>query len=306
VIIGVLVAVLFTGAHFTSANTLVSTSGLLHGGSAFWPFLFALLVPVFVISGFDINGTAGEETSRASRTVPRAMLTANFSTFALGTVLVLFTVLLIHNPAQAVTHPDTIKYALGTAMPSSVATTFEVMAVLSLFVNMMILQLTAARVIWAQARDGQAPFPRALTRLSRERIPITAVLLAAVLGVLLIVWTGLLTVLLSMVAILWAAGYAVVVGVVMYAKRRNLLPARPFDLGRWGGLVDWVALIWSAVFCVILIKQNPKDVGGGFAVTIAIGIILYFVMIPKSRRGILRDVRSLEEIEESEAESTTG
>jgi amino acid transporter len=306
VIIGVLVAVLFTGAHFTSANTLVSTSGMLHGAGAFWPFLFALLVPVFVISGFDVNGTAGEETGRASRTVPRAMLTANFVTFALGTVLVLFTVLLIHNPAQAVTNPDIIKYALGTAMPSSVATTFEVMAVLSLFVNMMILQLTAARVMWAQARDGQAPFPRELTRLSRERIPITAVLVAAVLGVLLIVWTGLLTVLLSMVAILWAAGYAVVVGVVMYAKRRGLLPARPFDLGRWGGLVDWVALIWSAVFCVILIKQNPKDVGGGFAVTIAIGIILYFVMIPKSRRGILRDVRSAEEIEESEAESVTG
>jgi amino acid transporter len=304
VIIGVLVAVLFTGAHFDT-STLASTSGMLHGSGIFWPFLFALLVPVFVISGFDVNGTAGEETERASRTVPRAMLTANFATFAIGTILVLFTVLLIHNPAQAVTHPDIIKYALGTAMPSWVATTFEVMAVLSLFVNMMILQLTAARVMWAQARDGQAPFPREMTRLSRERIPITAVIVAALLGVALIAYTGLLTVLLSMVAILWAAGYAVVVGVVIYAKRRGLLPARPFSNGRWSPLVDWVALIWSLVFCLILIKQNPKDVGGGFAGTIAIGIFLYFVMIPKSRRGILRDVRSPKEVEESEAESTT-
>ncbi len=234
---------------------------MLHGQGAFLPFLFALLVPVFVISGFDVNGTAGEETGNAARTVPRAMLTANFSTYAIGTVLVLLTMLLIRNPAAATSHPDIIKYALGFALPSWVATTFEVMAVLSLFVNMMILQLTAARVMWAQARDGQAPFPRELTRLSRERIPITAV---------------------------------------------RLLPARPFSNGRWSPLVDWAALIWSLAFCVILIKQNPKLVGGGFAGTIAIGIFLYFVMIPKSRRGILHDVRSADEIKEAEAESAPG
>jgi amino acid transporter len=306
VVIGVLAAVLFAGGHFTSASTLTSTSGMLHGQGAFLPFLFALLVPVFVISGFDVNGTAGEETGHAARTVPRAMLTANFATFGIGTVLVLLTVLLIHNPAAAVTHPDIIKYALGLALPSWVATTFEVMAVLSLFVNMMILQLTAARVMWAQARDGQAPFPRELTRLSRERIPITAVIVGAILAVLLIVYTGLLTVLLSMVAILWAAGYAVVIGVLIYAKRRRLLPARPFSNGRWSPLVDWTALIWSLVFCGILIKQNPKLVGGGFAGTIAIGIFLYFVMIPKSRRGILRDVRSADEVQASEVESAPG
>jgi amino acid transporter len=304
VIIGVLAAVLFTGHSFTSPHTLFTTSGLVHG-SAFLPFLFALLVPVFVISGFDVNGTAGEETEHAARTVPRAMLTANFATFAIGTVLVLLTVLLIRNPAQAVdgTHPDIIKYALGLVLPSWVATTFEVMAVVSLFVNMMILQLTAARVMWAQARDGQAPFPRTLTKLSRERISITAVIVGAVLAVLLIAYTGLLTVLLSMVAILWAAGYAVVVGVLIYAKRRRLLPVRPFSNGRWSPLVDWTALIWSVVFCAILIKQNPKLVGGGFAGTIAIGIFLYFVLIPRSRRGILRDARSASEIQEIESPS---
>src|SRR5580704_2019053 len=57
VIIGVLVAVIFTSAHFSSVSVLTSTDGILaHGQSKFWPFLFALLVPVFVISGFDVNG----------------------------------------------------------------------------------------------------------------------------------------------------------------------------------------------------------------------------------------------------------
>jgi amino acid transporter len=309
VIIGVIVALIFTGAHFNPVHTLTSTGGILAPGqSMFLPFLFALLVPVFVISGFDVNGTAGEETGHASRTVPRALLVANFTTFAIGTVMVLFTVLLIHDPKATASAPDVIRYTLGPVLGSAPAETFEILAVVSLFVNMMILQLTAARVMWAQARDGQAPFPRFMTKLSRERIPANAVIVGAVFAVLLIVYTGLLTVLLSMTAILWAAGYAVLIAVVIYAKWRHELPARPFSNGRWSPLVDWVAVIWSVVFCVILIKSNPKDIGWGFAGTIAAGLILYFVLIPKSRRGILRDVRAAGEIEESartEVESET-
>jgi amino acid transporter len=303
VIIGVLVAVLFTHVHFQSPSVLTSTGGLVGPGhSAFLPFLFALLVPVFVISGFDINGTAGEETSKAARNVPRALLIANFSTFAFGTIMVFFTVLLMHNPSAAAHTPDVIRTVLGPALGSATATTFEILAVVSLFVNMMILQLTSARVMWAQARDGQAPFPKFLTKLSRDRVPVNAIFVGAVIAVLLIVWTGLLTVLLSMTAILWAAGYAVVVAVLIYAKHRNLLPARPFSNGRWSPLVDWVALLWSVVFCVILIKSNPKDIGWGFAGTIAIGIFLYFVLIPRSRRGILHDIRSPDEIESEETD----
>jgi amino acid transporter len=304
VIIGVLVAVIFTSAHFNSASVLTSTDGIIpHGHSTFLPFLFALLVPVFVISGFDVNGTAGEETGQAARNVPRALLIANFSTFAIGTIIVLFTTLLIHDFPTAVTNPDIIRYALAPSLGSATAEIFEILAVVSLFVNMMILQLTAARVMWAQARDGQAPFPRAMTRLSRDRVPVTAVLVAAVIAVLLIVYTGLLTVLLSMTAILWAAGYAVLVAVLIYAKWRNLLPERPFSNGRWSPLVDWVAVIWSVIFCIILIKSNPKDIGWGFAGTIAAGLILYYVLIPAKRRGVLRDVRADSEIEESDVTS---
>ena len=301
VIIGVLVAVIFTSAHFSSVSVLTSTDGVLaHGHSRFLPFLFALLVPVFVISGFDVNGTAGEETGQAARNVPRALLIANFSTFAIGTIIILFTLLLVPSFTGAATQVDVIRYALTPGLGSATAEIFEILAVISLFVNMMILQLTAARVMWAQARDGQAPFPRAMTRLSRDRVPVTAVIVAAVIAVLLIVYTGLLTVLLSMTAILWAAGYAVVVGVLIYAKRRSLLPERPFSNGRWSPLVDWVAVIWSVVFCIILIKSNPKDIGWGFVGTIVIGILLYYVLIPAKRRGVLHDVRAEGEISESD------
>jgi amino acid transporter len=301
IIVGVLIAVLFTGAHFHSLSYLTSSHGVVpHGKSSFWPFLFAMLVPVFVISGFDCNGTAGEETESAARTVPRALLIANFATFIIGTIIVLFAVLSITNLSGALASPDPIRAIMGPVLGSGVAKAFEICAVLSLFVNMMILQLTAARVMWSQARDGQMPFPTLMCKLTKDRVPITTVIVGLVIGFLFIVWTGLLTVLLSMTAILWAAGYAVLVAVLIYAKRRKMLPERPFSNGRFSPLVDWVAVLWSVAICVILIKSNPKDVGWGFLGTIVVGLLLYFVLIPRSRRGILRDVRPEEEVRRHE------
>jgi len=301
IVIGVLISIISGHSHFHSLSYLTSSHGVVpHGSSSFLPFLFAMLVPVFVISGFDVNGTAGEETDSAARNVPRALLMVNFSTFIIGTIIILFTVLSITNLTGTNSSPDTIRYVMNSTLGSGVAKVFEILAVLSLFVNMMILQLTAARVMWAQARDGQAPAPRFLLRLSRDHVPYVTVIIAAVIGFLFIVWSGLLTVLLSMTAILWAAGYAVLVGVLIYAKARNLLPERPFSNGRFSPLVDWVALLWSVAICVILIKSNPSNVGWGFVGTIVVGLILYFVLIPSSRRGVIRDIRSDAEVREQE------
>ncbi len=302
IIVGVLIAVIFGSHHFHSLSYLTSSHGVVpHGQSALWPFLFAMLVPVFVISGFDCNGTAGEETENAARNVPKALLRANFAAYAIGTIIILFTVLSITNLNDALNSGDPIRTIMGPVLGTGLAKTFEICAVLSLFVNMMILQLTAARVMWSQARDGQMPFPRVMCKLTRDHVPITTVIVAAVIGFLFIVWTGLLTVLLSMTAILWAAGYAVLVAVLIYAKRRKMLPERPYSNGRFGWIIDWVAVIWSVVICYILIKSNPKDVGWGFLGTIVVGLILYFVLIPKSRRGILRDVRPEAEVVQHES-----
>src|SRR5690349_14736546 len=130
VIVGVIVAVATSNAHFRSLSFLTSTHGIVpHGASAFLPFLFAMLVPTFVISGFDVNGSAGEETTKAARTVPRALLIANFSTFIIGTVMILFTLLTVTNLGDTVSSIDPIRTVLSSDVGSAAARAFEVLAV---------------------------------------------------------------------------------------------------------------------------------------------------------------------------------
>ena len=285
-IIVALVIALLIGSHdFHSPSFFTQDGGAVAGDTfVLLPFLFALLVPAFVISGFDVNGTAGEETTKAARNVPRGMMTANVTAYLFGTLGIGLIVLAIRDLPGAMESSAPITFILRDALNPFLARFFEVLAIVALFVNMVVLQLTAARIIWAQARDGQMPMAGALTKLNANRIPVVATLLVAVIGVTFTLWSSLLTVLIAMTAILWAAGYAVLVAVTHVAKRQGRLPDRPWVNRHWK-LIDAVAFVWSVGLCVILIRQDWEKVGLGFLAVVVIGAVVYFVGIPADRRG---------------------
>jgi amino acid transporter len=274
------------GNHFHSLGWLGSTHGVAPAGSSLvLPFADAILLPAFVLSGFDASGTASEETHQASRTVPKAMLIANFAAYLVGTVALILFLLAIKDftaVSKSVTPlPDILRAWVG-GVP---ATTFEVLAFVSLFVNMVILQLTAARVIWAQSREGETPAPKFLLKLNKERIPVNATLLVAVVAMLFCFWSSVLNILLSTATVLWAAGYGLLVAVIWYAKRRRTLPEHSFT-PPLSNLVAAVGMIWSVVLIAILIRSNVSDIGGGFAVVVGIGAIIYLVMMRLRRRPL--------------------
>jgi amino acid transporter len=285
IIVALLIALLIGSHHFHGPGFFFEDGGAVSGNTfVLLPFLYALLVPAFVISGFDVSGTAGEETTEAARNVPRGMMTANLTAYLYGTLGIGLVVLAIRDLPGAMESSAPITFILRDALNPFLARFFEVLAITALFVNMVVLQLTAARIIWAQARDGQMPLAGQLTRLNRNRIPVVTTLVVAVIGVLFTLWSSLLTVLIAMTAILWAAGYAVLVAVTHVAKRQGRLPERPWKNRRWK-LIDAVAFVWSVALCVILIRQDADRVGLGFAAVIAIGALIYFVGIPAQRRG---------------------
>lgn len=244
----------------------------------------ALILPALAISSFDSTGNAAEETHDASRKAPMGVTLANVVSYFAG-IAFLGLLLLAIQDLPAVTASATPTNAiLEAAVGSGFATLVEAIAIASLFACLVMLQLTGARVLWAQARDGQMPGARVLYKLNRERSPIVATVLIGVVASAILLWSSLLSVLAALTALSWAMAYTVVVVVGMWALLKKRLPSAPWHYGRATPVIFAVAILWSIALVTALVWSDPLHVGLGMLGLIAVGAMIY-LSIPADRRG---------------------
>ncbi|HYM50437.1 MAG TPA: amino acid permease [Candidatus Limnocylindrales bacterium] len=251
------------------------------------PFLFVMLMPAFIISSFDCTGHTGEETKNAAVTAPKGVVIANFSCFVYATAAVLILLLSVPDLKGAMAAGAPIVYVVTNRLGAGVANALTVVVVISFLVNMEILELTAARIFWAQARDRQMPASSWLRKISARQTPANATIVAGILAFALCLYSSLLAVLAAVAALLFAASYGTAVAAGILARRRGTLPKHPWHYGRWSQPIAWVGALWSLALCGILIYQNPGQVGLGFIAVIVIGLAVYFIGIPRAMRGVI-------------------
>lgn len=244
----------------------------------------ALILPGIAISSFDSTGNAAEETHDAARKAPMGVTLANAVSWIAGIAFMGLLLLAIQDLPAIVSDATPAKTIIGQAIGTGFANLIEVVAIASLFACLVMLQLTGARVLWAQARDGQMPAANWLHKLNKERSPITATLLICVVAIVILFWSSLLSVLAALTALAWALAYTVVVIVGMVAVFRKRLPKSPWHYGKAAPLIFVVATIWSVVLCAALVWSDPLHVGLGMLALILAGGVLY-ALIPSARRG---------------------
>jgi amino acid transporter len=251
------------------------------------PFLYAFLFPVYMINAFDSTGHTGEETHDAAVKAPRGAVTANFAAWIYGTFALIILMLEIPNLAKATGSAAPLTYIVSERLGTFFSDALTVVVIISFFVASQMLQLTAARIFWAQARDKQFPIADWLRKVSSHRVPANATLIVAVIAAVFVLFSNVLAVLAAMVALAFSVANFITVGAGMVAKRRHTLPRHPWNYGPWGTVFDVIALVWNAFLVVILIYQNPRQVGLGFGVVVVAGFVIYYVGIPARHRGVL-------------------
>lgn len=275
------VALLVTKDPVHGAHYLFTSEGTIKGSAAL-PLLYAALLPGIVLNGFDVSGNAAEEVKDARRTVPRGMVIANTASYVFGTVVILLLLLGMTTTSDALSATQPVTEIIRPILGSPVAKTFEVLAVIGLFVSGVVLQMAGARVVWAQARDGAFPLPGVFGKLNREQVPAAGVWFGGVVAFLLVLWSSLYAVLIAMTVVLWVGGYAVMIASVYRGKLRGEVPEAAFKLRGWKILMP-VALAWSALLAFGLVYQNPRQVGIGLLIVFVAGLALYFFALPKGR-----------------------
>jgi amino acid transporter len=287
IIIMVIVALVVAHYHRAPTAVLFDTAGTTADRPAWIAFLFGMILPAYAISSFDATGNAAEETKNAARNAALGTVLANTAAVIGGAIFFYLLVRAIPNVDDVMASATPVKLILDSAVGSTVTTIFEAVAIVALAACIAMLQLTAVRVMWSQARDRQMPAATWLHKLNGNRIPMNATIVVTLISVLVCCWSSLLTVLSAMTALAWALAYGVVVVVGFVAVMKKRLPEHPFNLKAASPIVFIVAIIWSVVLCALLVWSDWLRVGVGMLVAIVIGFVIYST-IPSADRGKLQ------------------
>lgn len=250
-------------------------------GSYLTAFVGSALAGLFLFYGFEACGDVAEEVENPARRIPRAMML----TIVVGGVSALFSfggyVLAAPDLASIVSGEDTdpIPGILEATLGPVGAKVFLVVAVLAFISCVLSLQAAASRLLYSFARDGMIPGHRWLARVSPNKVPRNALIVACTVPAFITVLIYVNPAITLPVTAFAVLGIYVAFQMVVLAALRQRVhgwkPAGTFSLGTWGFVVNVLALAYG-VFAIWLMATpgSSGDVIADYAVWIGLGVVL--------------------------------
>jgi len=253
-------------ANHQSVSVLFETGGAeaATGGSYLPAFMLGMFMSLFIVYGFDTAGTFGEETIDASRQAPRGVLSSILISGAIGAVFLLGVILAIPSIPDAMAEGQAGGFPIATTIIAVLQTDlfagitlgelylFVILA--SVFVCTLAIQGAATRMMFSMSRDRHLPLGSLWGQVNHTfRTPANAAIAVGVLAALPILVVGPIGGFYMSIAatgLIYLSYFLCNLG-VLQARRRGW-PHKPawFNLGRWGMLVNVLALIWGGAMIV--------------------------------------------------------
>ncbi len=267
-------------ANHQSPAILFDTGGseAATGGSYLPAFMLGMFMSLFIVYGFDTAGTFGEETIDASRQAPRGVLSSLLISGAIGAVFLLGVILAIPSIPDAMAEGQAGGFPIATTIIGVLTTElfagitlgevylFVILA--SVFVCTLAIQGAATRMMFSMSRDRHLPLGSLWGKVNPTfRTPANAAIAVGVLAALPILVVGPLGGFYMSIAatgLIYLSYWLCNLGVLM--ARRNGWPHKPawFNLGKWGMLINSLALIWGAAMIVNIGIWQDKALFGEF------------------------------------------
>jgi len=223
-----------------------------------------MFMSLFVIYGFDTASTLSEETRDPRRAAPKAVLYSVIGAFVIGGVFLLGTLVAIPNMGTAVKEAWGPAQIIEANFSTPFATIYLLVVSAAIFVCCLSILAATIRLCFGMARDNQLPGSRFLAKVSPSlHTPVWSCIAVACIaaipfwqysgaGIIAIAATG-------MIYLSYFLGNIV----IMRARMRGWpRAAAPFRLGRWGVLVNIVALVYGGAMLVNFAwpraASNPK------------------------------------------------
>jgi urea carboxylase system permease len=228
-------------------------------------FLMSTLASGYVMYGFDTASSLGEETLEPRRTAPRAILRAILASFVIGGAILVFAIMSAPDLKDPMIGSSSggLQYIVEQVMWGPLGKVFLVCIVVAVTVCSLAVHTAAIRLSFAMARDNALPFGESLARVNPEtQTPIVpAVVIGLMAALILVINIGqpkIFTVLTSIGVIMIYLAYLMVTGPMLKKRLQGQWPPEDlaaggyFTMGRWGLLVNIVAVLWGAGMAINL------------------------------------------------------
>lgn len=248
--------------------------------------LLSGLLAIWVLTGFEGAADLAEETKLARKQVPRAVVTSLALAIVIGFCMIVALTINIDDLAATTGAPVPITHVLESALGSTGAIVFEIVAMVALYAGGLANMAAASRLLFSLSRDNMLPGSSRLASVNeRTHSPSWALAVITVFSVgLVTIGTYLasqtMALIVGMASVGYYAVYALTIGAVIYASAKGHLPERTsFSLGRWAGPIRWVAFIWSLFVVGELViptaNQQTALMAGVFFVLAAVRYVVW-------------------------------
>ena len=281
-ILGMLVfaLILLFFANHQSPEVLFQTFGAeeAQNGDLLATFMLGFFMSVFILYGFDTAGSFGEETIDASRQAPRGVLSSVWISGIVGIVFLLAIILSIRDiPAQmaaglggefpiANTILENLNGEIGAGF--TLGEVYLVVILVSVFVCTLAIQGAATRMMFSMGRDRHLPLGRIWGSVNPTfRTPANAAVGVGVLAavpILLIGPLGGFTLSIAATGTIYLSYFLCNLGVALARGKGWPRTTAWFNLGRWGMLVNVLALVYGGLMLINIGLWHDEGLFGNF------------------------------------------
>jgi amino acid transporter len=250
-ILGMVVfAVILAVAHNNQGVGVITNSGSATVTVPF--FLVGMFMSLYVIYGFDTASTLAEETRDPRAEAPKAVIGSVAGAFVIGAIFLWGVLIAVPNMNEAVKNFLGPAQIIDSVLSSALSTTYLLVVSAAIFVCCMAILTSTIRLCFGMARDDQLPGSRWMARVNpRVHTPIwSCIVVGALAAIPFIQFAGAAVIAVGATASIY---FSYLLGnlAVMRARAKGWPRSRaPFSLGRWGMLVNVLAIAWGLAMLV--------------------------------------------------------
>jgi len=177
-------------ASFVFTERINNTGGLFDGdtsgfGAWFYVLPLGFLLTQYTITGYDASAHLSEETHDAADSAARGLWQSIFYSAIGGYILLLAFVFAVQNPQDVTAGGGAVSVIFDGALGSTWGGVVLLIAASGQFYCSTACLTSTSRMLFAFSRDGGIPGSQYWSRLNSHRVPVHAVVLAAVIAVVL-------------------------------------------------------------------------------------------------------------------------